>query len=435
MRHVPRAKDDAVIGKKDSQALLHFALRLQLPSLVREGRRQLEKNALKHASQPKDAAVVDKKGRQSLRRFAARFGVPSLVGEGRRQFDKQVSEHAQSQSKGHSPESASIASAEISRPDSPGLRWETEPLAGAPPLRGLRLDMVDKYAGGQGELSSYTTTTGDAILGKIPMLEEFPENIDDLFWELIGFARAALIGPCDNIVRAHGIAKVPRPRDTEYALIEDEVPGQTGAETLTGLGQRLRDGEHAQFWGALQVMADDLLQGLEHLALAGVVHDDLKGENFLVNLYTAVSVLIDLGLWGEPGTPARPGFIHPDMAPERRNPPYTRTEKSDVYALGTLLRRAAALAASIPPAEEDSASVQAQADWAEFLGELTAEDPAQRPTAAGARKLNFIARRAVPEETGREVLRETVQMLDSISQQNKGKGKSAAAPVAGIAAV
>jgi hypothetical protein len=444
MQFVPRAKNAAIDNKKDGQALLHFALRMRLPSLVHEGRRQLEKNALKHAPRPKEAALAGKKGRQSLRHFAARFKLPSLINEGRRQLEKKVLKHAQWQSADRHQDVVGSASAvpvpmpvadaevvQISRPPSLGFTWETEPLDGAPHLSGLRVETVDKYAGAQGAFTSYLTATGETTLGKFPGFEQDRRSIEWLLWEMEGFYRAAQFGKCDNVVSAYGIARVPRSWGTSYALMEDEVPGRSGLEMFAGLEQHLLNGDRAEFWAALQVMADDLLNGLEHLSLAGVVHDDLKAENIVVDRRTGSAVIVDLGSWGEQDTSSGPEGLHSDMAPERRRPPYLRTEKTDVYALGVLLRKAAAVAAIFVPAQEEgNAASRAQADFDELLSRLTHEDPAQRPTAAEARKLKFLIRRALPAEVGRQVLRETIEMLDAVRLRSEGQG--AAAPMSGI---
>ena len=229
-------------------------------------------------------------------------------------------------------------------------------------LQQVKLERADIASGGFGSVSIFKNENGDKLIGKILKDRERPaagRSRDDLAHELKAYQTIyRAVGPHPNLVNAYGIARVPKNnREMRHGLLNacglpqalknsqmkrvllmDMVPGPTGEKTFEALRKRWNAGKISseQYWGAMQFIGRRLLDVTEHLDKAGVAHNDIKPKNFLVNEKTGEPVVIDLGLWTEPGDAGIRGTPR-FMAPEVRNRQGS-SEKSDVFTVGTSLQ-------------------------------------------------------------------------------------------------
>ena len=243
----------------------------------------------------------------------------------------------------HSPEEPSSHSQYWSAKDE-WAEWEPNsilfsPERGAAVLRNLRLDKADIAKGMFCSISLFENENGEKLAGKISMGTSYYKN--EIAEELEAYKtiyQAKGIGPHPNLVNVYGIAIVPGKNGDLYrALIMDAIPGPTGQKTFDALRQCWDSNKisNAEYWSAIQFIGRRLLDVVEHIAKAGVVHNDIKPENFLVNRETGEPVLIDLGMWCKKGKRANgrtPLYASPESLQRR-----SVGEKSDVFSTGASL--------------------------------------------------------------------------------------------------
>ncbi len=99
-----------------------------------------------------------------------------------------------------------------------------------------------------------------------------------------------------------------------------------------------------KFLYLLLLIAKDLTEGLKHIHNNGIIHNDIKPENIMIERDTYVPVILDFGLACIPKTGKRctaqggtPLYVAPEFFTENE----ARYYASDMWALGILLYRAA----------------------------------------------------------------------------------------------
>ncbi|WP_157790637.1 protein kinase domain-containing protein, partial [Yersinia pestis] len=125
----------------------------------------------------------------------------------------------------------------------------------------------------------------------------------------------------------------------EEALLMDEVDGWRCSDTLRTLADSWKQGKinSEAYWGTIKFIAHRLLDVTNHLAKAGVVHNDIKPGNVVFDRASGEPVVIDLGLHSRSGEQPK-GFTESFKAPELGVGNLGASEKSDVFlVVSTLL--------------------------------------------------------------------------------------------------
>ena len=240
-------------------------------------------------------------------------------------------------------ESAEYKSAEYKSAEYKSAKWESASLLISPErgdafLQNLRLDKANIAKGYFCSISFFENENGDKLAGKISLGNS---SKDEIARELEAYKiiyQAKGVGPHPNLVNVYGIANVPGKNGELYrALVMDAIPGPTGQKAFDALRKywNINKISNEEYWSAIQFIGRRLLDVVEHIAKAGVVHNDIKPENFLVNRETGEPVLVDLGLWSRKGKRATGStviYASPESLQRR-----CVGEKSDVFSTGASL--------------------------------------------------------------------------------------------------
>ncbi len=156
------------------------------------------------------------------------------------------------------------------------------------------------------------------------------------------------VGPHPNIARCYGMQQI----DGKDALVMEGIEGRNMTGTMDLL-EKLRTGDAAtvkkygrkqqlsqsDFVGALQHITMEMLAGLAHLEEKGVVHNDIRADNVVIDQKTGEVKLIDFGNAQAAGVkatgkfPVFTGSVSPDYASDA-----PMTGRHDMFALGDAAR-------------------------------------------------------------------------------------------------
>ena len=224
--------------------------------------------------------------------------------------------------------------------------------------------------GGGAEGAVYLAEEGDRRLALKQVLSVTHEARDRLAGEFQRLAR--LDHP--NLVRVHDLETVAQPVGDFPAgalfFTADFIEGAAADQAIAALPVRER-------LPSLIGIAEDAAAALAHIHAAGLLHCDVKPANLVVD-GSGRATLVDLGLSTTAGQGAARGtpiYMAPEAlggAPDRR---------SDLYALGATLLHAASgrqPALGAPPAPP----AWLPRELAALLAQMTAADPAERPSSA-----------------------------------------------------
>jgi serine/threonine protein kinase len=230
------------------------------------------------------------------------------------------------------------------RPESLGesnVQWKKD---GGPLLlkqglsfEGVTLKELNTAGGAAGEISIFETKEGYQLVGKcmIEVADEYGRPIDVMKIEYEGYRTIyERAGPHRNLLNVYGIGIISIDGVPTRVLLMDAVPGgQTGEDVFNHLRQFWHEGKisTAEYWSAVQFILRRLLDATKHLGKAGIVHNDIRPHNFLVNKDTGELVLFDLDRW----TPVN---TENDEGSEYFGPPETTVGKtSNVFMAGATL--------------------------------------------------------------------------------------------------
>ncbi|MGF1583406.1 MAG: protein kinase [Gemmataceae bacterium] len=102
------------------------------------------------------------------------------------------------------------------------------------------------------------------------------------------------IGDHPNIVKCLGVRKIKG----RTGLVMEGIKGKNSQKVLEDMHERYKKGEisHEHYWGAMQHTMRQTLKALAHLEKVGVVHNDIKPDNIMIDEETGDVKLIDFGL-------------------------------------------------------------------------------------------------------------------------------------------
>jgi serine/threonine protein kinase len=240
-------------------------------------------------------------------------------------------------------------------------------------------------------------------------------------------------GSHPNIVKMYGIAKVPMKGRMERALLMEEIPGPNADDFFRTLRQAWQSGRISseEYWSVVQQCGRDMLDAVEHLGKAGILHNDIRPHNCIIDSRTGRLVLIDFGLASKMGSKNTLGDLN-YMSADR-----VRGRRSDVFSAGANLVRAVEgfyrytvdprSGAPRPILPRDGAvrgrvlrpdgrhlkpvnSNHASTAWTEFADRLLARDIHQRPHAGDAKQLRFLADSMLDGEASRQATQKVLRI-------------------------
>jgi serine/threonine protein kinase len=194
----------------------------------------------------------------------------------------------------------------------------------------VRLIKENAVGGGCGDISFYEA--GDDRQFAAKTAKKYDRSVYEEFASFhLVYKRAGKKHP--NLVRARGIATISQ--TGRPALILDKIDGPDGEALRDGLRTCWDKGyiSHAEYWGAIQFIGRRLFSVADYLAKAGVVHCDIKLQNFVVDEKTGEPIVVDLGNAAEKGKPAVGTEQY--CAPEQEFGLGTVDDRTDVFSVGT----------------------------------------------------------------------------------------------------
>ena len=302
-------------------------------------------------------------------------------------------------------------------------------------LQQLKLNKANIASGSFGSVSIFENENGDQLIGKISknnMRDGRGVVIDDLGNEMQAYKIIYnAVGPHPNLVNAYGIAQVPNNREMKRTLLMDAIPGPTGEKTFDALRKCWDAGKISseEYWGAMQFVGRRLLDVTEHISAAGIVHNDIKPENFLVNENTGEPVLIDLGVWSPRGAKNFSGT--PDfMSPEAKYG-HGVSQRSDVFTVGASLLEGIEKGERKPNqgllkrhafrdhegnVTHQPGTYSADTAYTRFMNSILAQNRDFRVTAQGAKNLDFLNDSMLDDHASKEVIKKAISLANEEKQ-------------------
>jgi len=300
-----------------------------------------------------------------------------------------------------------------------------------PDIQKLHLHKANVGSGVSGSVSIFKDkTTGREFAGKFSNSPPNPNlkkgERDELVSELEAYKTVYGKGGLHtNMVNVYGIAMLPNQGGKlERALLMDKVPGPDGAEMFKAL-KKCRDQwkiTHAQYCSAIQFIGRRLVDVVQHMSQANIVHNDIKPKNFLVNRMTGEPVLIDLSGYSEKGRIAytfSPSFCSPEAIRL-----YGVDEKSDVFAVAATLLAGMEENKRVRVYGEDKnhrkleqyrpEQISLQTAYTEFLRLLLQNNPTNRPDIGKVKELDFLGNSMLDDDAAREAIKKVILLKSSM---------------------
>lgn len=299
-------------------------------------------------------------------------------------------------------------------------------------LQQLKLDQENTASGTTGSVSIFKNENGAKLIGK--MVKDDQEiSVDALAEELEAYRRIYdIAGPHPNLVNVYGIAQVPDNDGVAMrTMIMDAVPGPTGEKFFDALYNAWQDGKISteKYWGVIQFIGRRLLDVTEHMGKAGVVHNDIKPNNILVNEKTGEPVLIDLGLWERTGEKTYYKWDY--STPEEEQPRGSEDkqgvdERSDVFKVGATfvkgiedpdpeirkpnegLFRREAFKDREGNVVREKASYAAETAYVKFINSVMERSKDSRLNSQAAKALDFLSDSFLDDDAARKVLQDVI---------------------------
>lgn len=315
------------------------------------------------------------------------------------------------------------------------VQWETRNDA-LMDKRRIRIDSLslrhaDTGAGSSGSVSIFTAQDNRRIAAKImkPVTSDYGiRAVDELKLEMSTFNRMyRKVGSHPNIVKMYGIAEVPMNGRMERALLMDAIPGPTADKFFRTLRQAWQSGKISseEYWSVVQQCGRDMLDAVEHLAKAGILHNDIRPQNCIIDSRTGKLVVVDFGRASIVGSENSLGDLSYMSSDKHRD------TRSDVFSAGATLVRAvegysryavdprsgasrrllprdgAARGKVLRPDGRHGTVVNSNrigTAWTNFADTLLARDIRQRPGAPRAKQQPFLADSMLDSQASRKAI-------------------------------
>ncbi len=324
------------------------------------------------------------------------------------------------------------------------LGWRGEKMFDAPDLDGLKQTDADFDWGNEGHVSKLETKDGKRKLcGKFER-SAAEAHLDHELDAYKAIYKANGGKPHPNLGKVYGMAMVKFATKTERGLIMDEVQGQKGTIAMKHLREAYENGEisHKEYWGSVQFIARRLLAVNELINKAGITHNDIKPENFVIDKHTGEPVLLDLGLSSKLGDKSG-GATDEFLAPEVYDDKHAASEKSDVFSIAASLLESTesiprGINRDVKPYQGLAISKTGHATdkygkvhrapgiagastlYTQFMDRLLDPNPKNRPTSAEAAKLGFLADKPISDEEAKAVISGVMKRTSSTAEKLTG---------------
>ncbi len=150
-------------------------------------------------------------------------------------------------------------------------------------------------------------------------------------------------GEHPNIAKCMGVVQV----DGHRGLVMEAVEGDNMSAAMNKIQDAYKSGNisHEEYWGIEQYMMRETLRGLAQLEQAGVVHNDVRSDNIMVDQNTGEVKIIDFGVAVQSGQPVEKfprhtGTTSPDIVTSTGNTNNPVTPKHDEFAVGSMAYKA-----------------------------------------------------------------------------------------------
>ena len=147
------------------------------------------------------------------------------------------------------------------------------------------------------------------------------------------------VGEHPNIAKCMGVTQV----DGHRGLVLEAIDGDNMTAAMNKIQDAYKNGNisHEEFWGIQQFMMRETLRGLQQLEQAGVVHNDIRSDNIMVDKKTGDVKIVDFGVAVESGEgiekyPRHTGTTSPDFIASSKNPEGAVTPKHDEFSVGSM---------------------------------------------------------------------------------------------------
>jgi serine/threonine protein kinase len=223
--------------------------------------------------------------------------------------------------------------------------WVQKLFPDAPELSGLAAVKQDKS--GQQGATFHFESGGKNLLAKVDkskdkgFIETECKREFRLYEKLLKFT-ADTGDVWRHLPKVWGWADMKIGDQHEFGMVMDRIEGFDGYKMQKTLKDSWDLGviSSAEYWSAIQYIGRCHVAVLEFLKRAGLVHNDFKAENYMVDGKTGEVIVIDLG--GASGIGENPKAVTKAYAPSDMNNPLlqTATMGGNVFVLGATLVQA-----------------------------------------------------------------------------------------------
>ena len=169
--------------------------------------------------------------------------------------------------------------------------------------------------------------------GSPPLVMKVPSGIGsqtELEHESEFYRRA---GDHPNLPKCLGMSEIQGVR----GLVIEGIKGKDMTGTMDEMQKLYDDGKlsHSEFFGTLQYTLGQIVDTLEHLEQQGIVHNDIRPDNVMIDKTTGQVKVVDMGIATETGVkPPKSPVGFGSVGPEVQTNQSTIDTKNDMFGVG-----------------------------------------------------------------------------------------------------
>jgi serine/threonine protein kinase len=151
------------------------------------------------------------------------------------------------------------------------------------------------------------------------------------------------VGEHPNLCKCKGVVQV----DGQRGLVMEAVQGDDMTKSMAKIEDAYKSGKISlqEYWGTVQYMMRETLKGLAALEAAGVVHNDIRSDNIMVDENTGEVKIVDFGVAVNEGErvekfPRHTGTTSPDIVGQTGRMDGAVTPAHDAFSVGSMTYKA-----------------------------------------------------------------------------------------------